>query len=109
MCRNVQARLAADPARARFLSQVEASPYSRRAHELSLSRDPLLEASRDSARYTIDLPMELPWDQAFGRPSGLPARSRQRAAGVIIGRRDAPRRRPARPATGEALDVIPSG
>lgn len=65
--RNVHAHLSADPARARYLSQVEASPYIRRAHELAAERgDPLVEASRHMARYTVDLPAMLVWDLAFG-------------------------------------------
>jgi TetR/AcrR family transcriptional repressor of multidrug resistance operon len=65
--RNAYEYLAADPALARYLSQVEASPYWHRAHELALQRiDPLSQASHQMARYTVDLPPTVIWDLGFG-------------------------------------------
>ncbi len=64
---NVHRHLAADPARARYLAQVEASPYSQRAHELAMERDdPLVAASARMAEHTVDLPPLVVWDLAFG-------------------------------------------
>ena len=59
--------LEADPARARYLIQVEASPYADVAHRRAMERDdPLLAASAEMARYTVDLPPLVVWDLGFG-------------------------------------------
>ena len=62
----VHAHLAADPDRARFLIQVDGSPYARQAHEASMAAggDPLLaEASRpDTAAELLALPLEVLYD-----------------------------------------------
>ncbi len=64
---NAYRHLAADPARARYLAQVEASPYSQRAHELAMERDdPLIAASARMAQDTVDLPVVVVWDLGFG-------------------------------------------
>jgi len=59
--------LEADPPRARYLIQVEASPYADEAHRRAMERDdPLLAASAEMARYTVDLPPLVVWDLGFG-------------------------------------------
>jgi TetR/AcrR family transcriptional repressor of multidrug resistance operon len=59
--------LAADPARARFLTQVEASPYAAEAHRLAMQRDdPLAEASQRIREYVVELPALVIWDLGFG-------------------------------------------
>jgi TetR/AcrR family transcriptional repressor of multidrug resistance operon len=64
---NVYRHLEADPPRARYLLQVESSPYSQRAHELAMRRDdPLVEASATMAQHTVDLPPLVVWGLGFG-------------------------------------------
>ncbi len=64
---NAYRHLAADPARARFIIQVEASPYAEEAHRRAMERqDPLVEASAEMARYVVDLPTMVVWDLGFG-------------------------------------------
>ncbi len=62
----VHAHLAADPDRARFLVQVDGSPYARRAHEASMAAggDPLLAeaASPDTAAQLLALPLDVLYD-----------------------------------------------
>ena len=59
--------LEADPARARYLVQVEASPYADEAHRRALERDdPLSAAAAEMRRYTVDLPPLVVWDLGFG-------------------------------------------
>jgi AcrR family transcriptional regulator len=59
--------LDADPARARYIQQVEASPYADVAHQRALERhDPLVEAAAEMAPHTVDLPPLVVWDLGFG-------------------------------------------
>ena len=59
--------LADDPARARYIIQMEASPYADAAHRRAMERqDPLVEASAELARYVVDLPPLVVWDLGFG-------------------------------------------
>jgi TetR/AcrR family transcriptional repressor of multidrug resistance operon len=62
--------LAADPDRARFLVQVDSSPYASRAHELSMSSagDPLMiEATRpDMVACLTSLPITVLYDLGIG-------------------------------------------
>lgn len=62
--------LAADPDRARFLVQVDGSPYARAAHATALAQDgdPLLAqaAAADMAPLLAPLPLELLYDLGFG-------------------------------------------
>jgi TetR/AcrR family transcriptional repressor of multidrug resistance operon len=65
--RNVYGFLAADPAQARYLAQLEASPYFERAFErLAQMDDPLIAASEELKAGAIDLPLTVLWDLAVG-------------------------------------------
>lgn len=68
--RNVLQHLAADPVRARFLIQVEASPFAGAAHAAAVrdGADPLVAAAAapDMAGLLVDLPPEHLYDLAFG-------------------------------------------
>ncbi len=70
MWRNVLAHLSADPNRARFLIQVDASPYFAPAHAdvLADRDDPLLAAAStdDMVEVLIDLPPDVLYDLGFG-------------------------------------------
>lgn len=70
MWRNVLAHLSADPDRARFLIQVDASPYFAPAHTdvLGDRDDPLLAAAsaNDMVEVLIDLPPDVQYDLGFG-------------------------------------------
>ncbi len=64
---NAYRHLDADPARARYLIQVEASPYADEAHRRALERDdPLSAAAAEMRPYTVDLPPLVIWDLGFG-------------------------------------------
>jgi TetR/AcrR family transcriptional repressor of multidrug resistance operon len=64
---NAYRHLEADPARARFVLQVESSPYAKEAHRRTMERlDPLVAASAAMAAYTVDLPLLVVWDLGFG-------------------------------------------
>jgi len=64
---NAYRHLAADPARARFIVQVESSPYSDRAHRRVLEQDdPFVAASEEMRAHTVDLPLLVIWDLGFG-------------------------------------------
>lgn len=64
---NAYRHLDADPARARFLIQVEGSPYAHEAHRRVTERDdPLSAAAAQMAPYTVDLPSFVVWDLGFG-------------------------------------------
>lgn len=71
--------LAADPDRARFLVQVEASPYATRAHDASLGTpdDPLLALIADSpiGRRLAPLPLAVLYDLGIGPAVRLAASS----------------------------------
>ena len=59
--------LAADPARARYIIQVESSPYADEAHRRAMERQgPLSPATQQWLDQTIDLPLMLVWDLGFG-------------------------------------------
>ena len=65
--RNVYGHLAADPAQARYLAQLESSPYLWRGHEALLQTDdPLIAASSELMEEAIDLPIAVLWDLAVG-------------------------------------------
>ncbi len=67
---NIFRHLAADPVRARFLLQVDASPYSgvARAAAIEDGEDPLVTAAAapDMAPLLADLPLEVLYDLGFG-------------------------------------------
>ena len=64
---NAYRHLAADPARARYLIQVESSPYAHEAHAQVMQRkDPLGEVSAEMAGFVVDLPQLVVWDLGFG-------------------------------------------
>mgnify|MGYP001817797954 CR=1 FL=1 len=59
--------LDADPARARFMVQVESSPYAHEAHAEAMRRDnPMVAASGEMAEHVVDLPTLVVWDLGFG-------------------------------------------
>ncbi len=67
--------LAEDPARARYIIQMEASPYADAAHRRVMEgQDPLVEASAEMARYVVDLPPMVVWDLGFGPAIRLAAK-----------------------------------
>ncbi|MGD8683625.1 MAG: helix-turn-helix domain-containing protein [Chloroflexota bacterium] len=64
---NIHDFLAADPAQARYLAQLEASPYFERAYrQLAEMDDPLLAAAAELKAVAIDLPVAVLWDLAVG-------------------------------------------
>ena len=64
---NAYRHLASDPARARFIVQVEASPYADAAHRRALEQnDPFVAASQEMRAHTVDLPLLVVWDLGFG-------------------------------------------
>ena len=69
---------AADPAQARFLIQVEASPYGRAAHEAAMARegDPLIAATEapDMATILAPLPLEVLYEIGLAPAVRLAAR-----------------------------------
>jgi AcrR family transcriptional regulator len=66
----VHRHLAADPDRARFLVQVNGSPYAHRAHEMVMAADgdPMMAeaAKKDMASRLVPLPPEVLYDLGFG-------------------------------------------
>ncbi|MCP3976585.1 MAG: TetR/AcrR family transcriptional regulator [bacterium] len=60
--------LAADPSRARFLIQVEASPYAKQAHEAAMVDDEMFAtpALQDVVESLVDLPLTVLWGMAAG-------------------------------------------
>ncbi|NND02288.1 MAG: TetR family transcriptional regulator [Acidimicrobiia bacterium] len=66
--RSVHAHLAADPVQARFLVQVESSPYASSAHEAAMSQGDLLGDARfDELRGAlVELPPLVLWDLGLG-------------------------------------------
>lgn len=76
---NIFRHLAADPARARFLQQVDASPYSGVAHAAASEdgEDLLVAAAAapDMAPLLADLPLEVLYDLGFGLAIRLAART----------------------------------
>ncbi len=66
---NIHRFLAAEPDRARFLLQVDVSPYASTAHEAYVERhpeDPLGQAVEDVADLLVDLPPLVLFDLAVG-------------------------------------------
>ncbi len=66
---NIHRFLAAEPERARFLLQVDVSPYAEAAHEAALDRhpdDPLVSAMGDVVDHLVDLPPLVQFDLAVG-------------------------------------------
>jgi AcrR family transcriptional regulator len=84
---NVYSHLGADPARARFLMQFEASPYAARAHAdyIAEEDDQLMEAAMatDMARLLIDAPVEILFDLGLG-PAVRMAASGAAVDGVVL-------------------------
>ncbi len=81
----VHDHLTANPEQARFLTQVESSPYARRYHDsFDEAGDPLTDASRapDMARQLLPLPLEVLFDL------GLAPAIRLVSAGVDLGPQD---------------------
>jgi predicted esterase len=80
MWRAVHGFLAADPTRARFLTQVESSPLAGAAHAAALAGgdDPVLDeaAASDLADRLRPLPLEVLWDLGFGPAVRLVASGR---------------------------------
>jgi AcrR family transcriptional regulator len=80
MWRAVHGFLAADPTRARFLTQVESSPLAAAAHVAALAAgdDPVLDeaAASDLADRLRPLPLEVLWDLGFGPAVRLVASGR---------------------------------
>jgi TetR/AcrR family transcriptional repressor of multidrug resistance operon len=76
---NIFRHLAADPVRARFLLQVDASPYAGVAHAAAVAdgEDPLVAAAAasDMAPLLADLPLEVLYDLGFGSAIRLAARA----------------------------------
>jgi TetR/AcrR family transcriptional repressor of multidrug resistance operon len=78
MWHRIHEHLAADPDRARFLVQVEASPYAAVAHDVVFEADdPLLRAAgvADLAELLVDLPLDVLFDLGLGPAVRLAARS----------------------------------
>ena len=64
---NAYRHLEADPSRARYIIQMEASPYADEAHRRVLERDdPFEAASAEMQAYTVELPTLVVWDLGFG-------------------------------------------
>jgi AcrR family transcriptional regulator len=64
---NVLHHLLADPARARYMGQIESSPYANEAHGRALQRiDPPRAASAAMTGHVVDLPPLIIWDIGFG-------------------------------------------
>lgn len=82
----IHRHLAADPDRARFLIQVEGSPYAVPAHEAFLAKgdDPLTAeaASADIAALLLPLPLEIVWELGVSPAVHLAA------AGTKLSRRE---------------------
>jgi AcrR family transcriptional regulator len=67
MWHNVFRHLDADPARARYIQQIEASPFADEAHRRALELlGPGAEPSKAQAANTVDLPSQVVWDLGFG-------------------------------------------
>jgi hypothetical protein len=84
MWRAVHDHLAADPVRARFLVQVDASPYAGAAHGEAVADpgDQLARAAsaRDMRSYLTDLPLEVLYDLGLGPAVRLAARGERLSA-----------------------------
>lgn len=85
--RNVHGHLAADPALARFLLQVEVSPLRVPAHDALLGNDLLSETARALAAQLIDLPFDVLYDLSLApavRLVGAGIELGDREMGVLI-------------------------
>ena len=71
--RNCYDHLAADPATAHFLLQVEASPIKKAAHDALSDDDPLQEAAQAIAGALVDLPLDVLYDLSLGAAVRLAA------------------------------------
>jgi AcrR family transcriptional regulator len=93
MWRSVHGFLAADPTRARFLTQVESSPLAAAAHATALAAgdDPVLAeaAAADLADRLRPLPLEVLWDLGFGPAIRLVASGRPLDAAGLTSLADA--------------------
>lgn len=83
----VYAFVAADPTRARFLVQLDASPLAAEAHAraMAVDGDPLMAAAADLGEHLVALPLEVIYDLAIAPAvrvvaSGTRLTARQRAA-----------------------------
>lgn len=80
--------LAADPDRARFLVQVDASPYAATAHRMAMAieGDPIMvEAARaDLAERLLPLPFEVLYDLGLGPALRLAAADRRLGRGSLV-------------------------
>ena len=65
---NIYRHLAAEPERARFLVQVDASPYAARAHDMVMDQPDheLQAAMADAAHLLVDLPPAVVFELAIG-------------------------------------------
>lgn len=75
--RNCYDHLAADPATAHFLLQVEASPIKQTAHEALTDDDPLQKAAQAIAGVLVDLPLDVLYDLSLGAAVRLVASGTQ--------------------------------
>lgn len=64
--RNCHDHLAADPATAQFLFQVEASPIRKATHDALADDDPLRRAAEAIAPVLVDLPLDVLYDLSLG-------------------------------------------
>jgi AcrR family transcriptional regulator len=87
MWRRIHRHLAADPDRARFLVQVNGSPYARAAHEMAMAADgdPMMaEATRsDMAWRLAPLPPDVLYDLGFGPAVRLAAQGKRVPATML--------------------------
>ena len=75
---NAYRHLESDPPRARFIVQVEASPYADEAHQRAMAQqDPLVALSAEMADHTVALPPLVVWDLGFGPAIRLVANPRR--------------------------------
>ena len=66
--------LEADPARARYIVQMESSPYADAAHRRAMERQGALSAAAsEMMAHTVDLPLLVVWDLGFGPATRLAA------------------------------------
>jgi len=87
MWHRIHRHLAGDPDRARFLIQVNASPYARTAHEMAMAADGdpmMVEAAKpDMTSRLASLPPEVLYDLGFGPAVRLAADGKKVPASVL--------------------------
>jgi len=87
MWHRIHRHLAADPDRARFLIQVNGSPYARTAHEMAMATDgdPMMaEAAKpDMTSKLVSLPPEVLYDLGFGPAVRLAAEGKRVPTSVL--------------------------